>query len=201
MAAGGEPEMAGGGEETAGGEPVAAGGEPDRELGAGAGDVGAWLRAGTVGRPHGLDGSFLVREPNAALLKVGASLLVAGRARVVERRAGHDARPILRLVGCSTRADAEALRGAELLAARAQAPELEADEWWADDLEGLEVRDGERVVGTVDRLLALPSCEVLEVRRGSSGPMLLVPLVSDAVRDVDLKAGRIDVDLAFLGEE
>jgi hypothetical protein len=29
---------------------------------------------------------------------------------------------------------------------------------------------------------------------------LLVPLVGDAVRDVDLAAGRVDVDLAFLGE-
>ena len=32
-------------------------------------------------------------------------------------------------------------------------------------------------------------------------PALLVPLVRDAVRDVDLDARVIDVDLAFLGEE
>ena len=49
------------------------------------------------------------------------------------------------------------------------------------------------------RLLALPSCEVLEVDRGDADP-LLVPLVSDAVREVDLKRREIDVDLAFLGE-
>jgi 16S rRNA processing protein RimM len=50
----------------------------------------------------------------------------------------------------------------------------------------------------VVRLLGLPSCEVLEVER-SGGP-LLVPLVSDAVRSVDVAARRIDVDLRFLGE-
>ena len=45
------------------------------------------------------------------------------------------------------------------------APELGPDEWWAEDLEGCAVHDGDREVGTVRRLLALPSCEVLEVER------------------------------------
>ena len=51
------------------------------------------------------------------------------------------------------------------------------------------------------RLLALPSCEVLEVARAGGETDLLVPLVSDAVRSVDLERREIDVDLAFLGEE
>ena len=58
-------------------------------------------------------------------------------------------------------------------------------------------------VGTVTRLTALPSCEVLEVARsaGEAGDApLLVPLVSDAVRSVDVAARVIDVDLRFLGE-
>ena len=54
--------------------------------------------------------------------------------------------------------------------------------------------------GVVVRLLALPSCEVLEVGRSDDGPDLLVPLVRDAVRDVDLDRRVIDVDLRFLGE-
>jgi hypothetical protein len=52
----------------------------------------------------------------------------------------------------------------------------------------------------VRALRALPSCEVLEVARVAGGE-LLVPLVADAVRRVDVAARRIDVDLAFLGEE
>ena len=35
---------------------------------------------------------------------------------------------------------------------------------------------------------------------GRTAPELLVPLVRDAVRSVDVAARRIDVDLAFLGE-
>ena len=49
------------------------------------------------------------------------------------------------------------------------------------------------------RLVALPSCEALEVARADGGD-LLVPLVHDAVRSVDVGAGVVDVDLAFLGE-
>jgi 16S rRNA processing protein RimM len=55
-------------------------------------------------------------------------------------------------------------------------------------------------VGTVQRLLALPSCEVLEVARADGGPELLVPLVRDAVRSVDIDERLIDIDLRFLGE-
>jgi ribosomal 30S subunit maturation factor RimM len=55
-------------------------------------------------------------------------------------------------------------------------------------------------VGVVARLLALPSCEVLEVARHGGGAALLVPLVKDAVREVDLARRMIEIDLAFLGE-
>jgi len=55
-------------------------------------------------------------------------------------------------------------------------------------------------VGTVRRLVELPSCEMLEVERAGGGE-LLVPLVTDAVREIDLDRRAIDVDLRFLGEE
>lgn len=160
-----------------------------------------WLNAGRVGRPHGLDGSFLVATPNAVLLRAAERVMVGGSERTIVRLAGHDARLILRLDGCADRDAAEALRGQELLVAREQAPELAEDEWWAEDLEGLAVRDGDRPVGTVTRLLALPSCEVLEVARATGGEPLLIPLISDAVRMVDLERAEIDVDMRFLGEE
>ena len=120
-------------------------------------------------------------------------MTVAGAARTVVRRAGTDDRPILRLEGVTTREAAEALRGEVLWVDRRHSPPLEEDEWWADDLVGLRVVDGARAVGVVDRVVSLPSCEVLEVGD------LLVPLVSDAVRTVDVEAGVVDVDLGFLG--
>lgn len=83
---------------------------------------------------------------------------------------------------------------------RTQAPALEEDEWWVEDLEGCTVLDGEITVGTVRRVLALPSCDVLEVARASDGTDLLVPLIGDAVRSVDIERAEIEVDLRFLGE-
>ncbi|HEX7291212.1 MAG TPA: ribosome maturation factor RimM [Conexibacter sp.] len=159
------------------------------------------LHAGRIGRPHGLDGSVHVTRPQPALLAAGRRLLVGEREDEIVRRAGTDERPIVRLASCTTRADAEALRGADLRVPRTEAPELEQDEWWPEQLEGCAVHDGEREVGTVRRLLALPSCEVLEVARPTgAGGDLLVPLIRDAVRAVDVDARRIDVDLEFLGE-
>ena len=159
-----------------------------------------WLRAGRVGRPHGLDGSFHVVDVNAGLLGTVDSLTVDGREREIVRRAGTVSRPILRLQGSEDRESAEAIRGRELLVPRDAAPDLEDDEWWAEDLIGCAVHDGARAVGTVRRMLALPSCEVLEVAREGGGGDLLVPLVTDAVRAVDIDARTIDVDLEFLGE-
>jgi 16S rRNA processing protein RimM len=172
-----------------------------------AGDPARWLRAGTVGRPHGLDGSFYVIDPSPGLLSPGGVVRVEDRERRVTRCAGTTRRPIVRLEGCDGREDARSLGGQPLFVARDGAPELEPDEWWAEDLEGCAVRDGDRPVGFVERLLALPSCEVLEVSRtdrpdaAERDQVLLVPLVKDAVRRVDLERREIEIDLRFLGEE
>jgi 16S rRNA processing protein RimM len=143
---------------------------------------------GRVGRPHGLDGSFHVASPGE--LVAGGTVFVNGSERTVERLAGTAERPIVRLSGCSSRADAEALGGAWLKVPRGA---LEEGEFWASDLEGCTVVDGSREVGVVTRMVALPSCEALEVGE------LLIPMVRDAIRSIDVDARRIDVDLGFLG--
>jgi 16S rRNA processing protein RimM len=157
-----------------------------------------WLRAGAVGSPHGLDGSFYVNQPNAQLLVLDATVTVGGEELRITRRAGTDLRPIVRLAGYEDRNAVSALRGQELLAPRSDAPELGAEEWWVEDLEGCTVRDCGRELGTVRRVLALPSCEVLEVVLADGGGELLVPLVSDAVQTVDIERREILVNVQFL---
>ncbi len=152
------------------------------------------LNAGRVGRAHGLDGSFHVTRPRGVLLKLGGALRIGSDTFEVVRRAGTEDRPILRLLGVDDRAGVEALRGADLLVDRAAAPQLPAGEFWAEDLEGCAVvTAGGRELGVVDRMRPLPSCEALEVGD------LLVPMVGDAVLEVDIAARRIVVDHAFLG--
>jgi 16S rRNA processing protein RimM len=159
----------------------------------------ALLQVGRVGRAHGLDGSFYVTRASPRLPAEGTEVTVAGRTLRVVRRAGVQERPILRLEGIADRAAAEALRGEPLTVSTADVPALAEGEWWTHELRGCVVLDGERPVGTVSGLLELPSCEVLEVRR-EDGRELLVPMVGDAVRHVDVAARRIDVSLDFLGE-
>jgi 16S rRNA processing protein RimM len=144
------------------------------------------VSAGRVGRAHGLDGSFYV-EQLAEPLTLGTDVTVAGRTARVERRAGTDARPIVRLSGVGDRDAAEALRGERILV---DGGDLAEDEYLTADLVGCEVAG----LGEVRRVIAGPSCDVLEV--GDEG--VLVPFISDAIRRVDTADRVIEVDTAFL---
>jgi 16S rRNA processing protein RimM len=164
-------------------------------------DAPVALPAGRVGRAHGLDGSFYVTGARAGLLTVGTIVNVAGQRLALTRRAGTERRPIVRLEGVEDRAAAEQLRGSELTLEAARAPSLAEGEWWAHELERCEVFDGERRLGRVARLIELPSCEALEVLSEPGGEPLLVPMVKDAIRSVEIERRRIEVDLEFLGLE
>jgi len=140
-----------------------------------------------------------VTAPRTRLLLLGALVGVAGGTAKIVRRAGTDARPIVRLEGVGDRAAAEALRGLPLTVSREQTPALAAGEWWSRELESCAVSDRGRPIGTVVRVLELPSCEALEVELTSGGPALLVPMVKDAVLRVDTARRAIEIDGEFLG--
>jgi 16S rRNA processing protein RimM len=147
-----------------------------------------WIPVGRVGRPHGRDGSFYVDGADHPL--AAGSVVRAGERELrIDRRAGTDERPLVRLEGIDDRDAASALRGETLLLPQSEAP-LAEDEWLVTDLVGCRVPG----LGAVTRVIPGPSCDVLEV--GERG--VLVPFVSDAVRRVDVGAGIIEVDLDFL---
>jgi 16S rRNA processing protein RimM len=133
------------------------------------------VTAGRVGKPHGRDGSFYV-EWASHPLQPGTTLLLGDRPHTIERRAGTDARPLIRLSGVS---EPGPLRG-ELLLVDEQ---LGNEEWLGAVVAGH---------GRVERVLDGPSCSVLELTDG-----VLVPFVSDAIRSV--RPGEIEVNEDFLG--
>ena len=139
------------------------------------------VSAGRVGRPHGRDGSFWVEAASHAL-PAGLEVLIGDRAHRVVRRAGSDDRPLVRLAALE---DPRAVRGQPLLVH----DELAAGEFVVADLVGCRVGD----YGEVRRVVEGPSCSLLELDTGA-----LVPLVSDAVRAVDLEARLIEVDPGFV---
>jgi 16S rRNA processing protein RimM len=136
-----------------------------------------------------MDGSFYVDRP-AHALEEGTVVRLAGADRRIERRAGTDDRPLIRLEGIADRDAAAAMRGEFLLLDAEDAP-LDEGEFIVADLVGCRIEG----LGYVERVLDGPSCDVLEV--GPDG--VLVPLVSDAVKRVDLEQRIIEVDREFLG--
>lgn len=148
------------------------------------------VTAGRVGRAHGLDGSFKVSQPRRDFA-AGSIVTVAGTERRVDRAAGTARHPLIRLEGIDDREAATALGGELLQVAEAETP-LDEGELLVADLVGCEVEG----LGCVQRVLPGSSCDVLELDGG-----VLVPLIADAVDEIDVGRRRIEVNRAFLGLE
>ena len=84
-------------------------------------------------------------------------------------------------------------RGAELAVRRDELPPPAEGEYYAFQLVGLEVEEeGGRTLGRVTEVAPGVANDVLEVEG-----RLLLPLVGECVRDIDLEAGRITVARGF----
>lgn len=101
---------------------------------------------------------------------------------------------VAQLAGVADRDAAEALKGTLVGVPREALPPAGKDEYYWDDLIGLEVVNvrGERL-GEVDSLIETGANDVLCVRAGD-GRELLLPFVGAVVLDVDLAQKRIRVD-------
>jgi 16S rRNA processing protein RimM len=146
---------------------------------------------GRVGRPHGLDGSFVVEQASddPRRWEPGAPVLVDGvRHEVVSSRRvgrGHVA----------VRLDGAAPRGAQLAVREADLPPPDPDSWYAFQLVGLRVEEeGGRALGRVAAVVPGVANDNLELEDGT-----LLPLVDAAVRAVDVDAGVVQVTAGFLG--
>ncbi len=144
---------------------------------------------GRVGRPHGLDGSFVVEDASEAPERFaeGAELLAAGEpAKVVASKRAGQGRLVVKL-------DRRVERGAALEVSREALPKPEAGEWYVFQLVGLSVEeDGGRALGKVADVEPLPANDVLVLEGGA-----MLPLVDACVLQVDLDAGRIVVARGF----
>ena len=144
---------------------------------------------GRVGRPHGLDGAFVVEDASEdpARFDVGAELLAGGRPAVVtlSRRVGGGRRAI--------KLDLPVERGTELAVRRADLRQLDEDSFYVTDLVGLEVvDDAGAIVGTVRNVYQGPANDALELDSG-----VLLPLVEDCVREIDLTTRRVYLNPGF----
>ncbi|MBM2824267.1 MAG: rimM [Thermoleophilia bacterium] len=137
-----------------------------------------FVRVGRVGRPHGVDGAFVVEDgsEDPSRFEVGAQLVVDGELAtiVLSRQVGKGRRAI--------KLDRRAERGAELTVLREALPPLENGSFYVADVVGMEVVDEHGAhIGVVRDVVPGPANDALELERG-----VLLPLVEDCVREVDL---------------
>jgi 16S rRNA processing protein RimM len=152
--------------------------------------VAALVPVGRVGRPHGLDGAFVVERPSEDERRylVGGTLLVDGEPAtiVLSRRAGGRRRAI--------KLDRPVERGQQLAVDSADLPPADEGHFYAFELVGLPVVDETgREVGTVREVRPGVANDNLELSTGA-----LVPMIEDAVLEIDVAGGRIVVSAAFL---
>lgn len=157
------------------------------------------IEIGRIGKPHGVRGGFYLEGSiDAPALVAGLELSIDGNPYSVASRGGTDARPLLTLAEISERDEIDGLRGRAVFARREDLTPLAEGEWYAKDLVGLAVRaaDGTEL-GTVDRLVNAPSVDLLAVTP-NEGDELLIPMVKDAVLEIDPASGHVTVDAEFL---
>ena len=148
---------------------------------------------GRVGRPHGLDGSFVVERASddPERFAEGAELLAAGEpAKVVSSKRAGQGRLVVKL-------DRRVERGTPLEVPREALPEPEAGEWYVFQLVGLEVQeDGGRELGKVADVEPWPANDVIVLEGGA-----MLPLVDACVLEVDLEARRILIARGFAADD
>jgi 16S rRNA processing protein RimM len=143
---------------------------------------------GRVGRPHGIDGAFFVEEPSGdqRWWKTGATFLAGGTPVEVVGHRSSSGRPVIKV-------EPPVERGTLLEVERDRLPPTEEDEYYAFELVGLEVvEETGRRLGTVKTVNAGVANDVLELDSG-----VLLPMVEDCVRAIDVEQRRIEVAEGF----
>jgi 16S rRNA processing protein RimM len=155
---------------------------------------------GVFGAPQGVRGEIRVKSLTGDPRAIGAygPLTNKGRTRAFafeSLRSLKDDMLVARVAGVSTREAAEALKNVEIFARRDQLPPPDEDEFYYDDLVGLEAVDVEGArFGRVISLMNHGAGDVLEIARADGGETLLLPFTKSVAPRIDFDAGRIVVE-------
>ncbi len=161
---------------------------------------GRLVLVGAFGAPQGVHGEIDVKSFTGEAKAIGAygSLTDARRSRAFafERlRLLKDDMLAAKVRGVDTREAAAALTGVEIFARRDQLPPPNADEFYYDDLIGLEAvtREGARL-GRVASLMNYGAGDILEIAPDGGDETLLLPFTKDVAPVVDFEVGRIVIE-------
>ncbi|WP_075291714.1 ribosome maturation factor RimM [Pararhizobium arenae] len=157
------------------------------------------VHMGTIGAAQGLRGEVRVKSFAAEPTAIGDyGNLYSEDGRVFEVLEVREAKNvvIVRFRGINDRNAAEALNGLELFIERDNLPDddLDEDEFFYADLEGLEALDAEgKSYGTVTGVFDFGAGDLLELKGPGRRPVL-IPFSEWSVLEIDLEAGTMLVD-------
>lgn len=147
---------------------------------------------GRLGSPHGLKGfiGLYADEDDVELFNAGNTVLIGDEAMVVRALRRGDKGFQIAFEGVPDRSAAEELRGATVGVFERRA--LGDDEYWPEDLVGLEARDPKgTILGTVLGVEHGPIQDRLIV--DVDGIERQVPLVAELVPSIDIEDGHVTV--------
>ncbi len=99
---------------------------------------------------------------------------------------------VARVAGVTTREAAAALSGLEIFARRDQLPTPSEDEFYYDDLVGLDAFDAAgRRLGAIASVSNYGAGDILEIAPEGGGETLLLPFTRGIAPTIDFDAGRI----------
>ena len=143
---------------------------------------------GRVGRPHGLNGAFVVEQASddPDRFTVGAQLYVDGSPAAIVESKSAGGRLVIKL-------DREVERGASLAVSKVDLPSAGEGSFYAFELVGLAVEEeGGRSLGNVQDVTSGVANDVLQLDSG-----IALPMVEDCILSVDTEQGLILVSPGF----
>jgi 16S rRNA processing protein RimM len=155
------------------------------------------IALGVFGSAQGVRGEIRVKSYTAEPRAIGGygPLTDAAGARRFALKVVRDLRDdmiVARVEGVATREAAEALTGVELFARRSQLPPPGTDEFYYDDLLGLEAATPEGVaLGRVAAVVNHGAGDILEIAPAAGGEALLLPFTREVAPEIDFAGGRI----------
>jgi 16S rRNA processing protein RimM len=155
---------------------------------------------GVFGAPQGVRGDIRVKSLTGEPSAIGAygSLTDKGGTRAFafeSLRPLKDDMLVARLAGVSTREAAETLKNVQLFARRDQLPPPSEDEFYYDDLVGLEAVDAAGApLGRVVSLMNYGAGDVMEIAPAQGGETLLLPFTKRVAPRIDFDAGRVVIE-------
>ncbi|MBE5833500.1 MAG: ribosome maturation factor RimM [Butyrivibrio sp.] len=160
-----------------------------------------YFQIGIISKPHGLHGEvnvFPTTDDPARFKKLKKVIMESGRDGRIELNVQSvkffKKFVIVKFKEFNTIEDVEKLRGKELIIPRSDAQKLGKNEYYASDLIGLTICDEEgNELGVLKEVISTGANDVYEMQREGEEETILIPAISDCIKNVDIENGLITI--------